>query len=163
MDDLETSEWKYAFQMCLDNHASNPNSDSPISRCYYKQVLAFLALINFIVMLWLMVMHKRRMNFMERIKSKKVWIYGVIATLDLLLFYYSFFYVKATIAQYLELAFSFLLSVSIFSILHLLFTKISRNVKNANRWSNASFYVMVMGIVINMVFCAYVYEKIGTI
>jgi hypothetical protein len=47
--------------------------------------------------------------------------------------------------------------------LHLLFTKISRNVKNANRWSNASFYVMVMGIVINMVFCAYVYEKIGTI
>jgi hypothetical protein len=64
------------------SYKENVNNLYPVSKCYYSVGLSGLALINFVIILWLIYMKSKVLSIGELIRSKMTMIYLMIGILD---------------------------------------------------------------------------------
>ena len=64
------------------SYKENVNNDYPVSKCYYYVGLSGLALINFVIILWLIYMKSKVLSLGELFRSKMTMIYLMIGILD---------------------------------------------------------------------------------
>jgi hypothetical protein len=64
------------------SYKENVDNDYPVSKCYYSVGLSVLALINFVIILWLIYMKSKVLSLGELFRSKMTMIYLMIGILD---------------------------------------------------------------------------------
>ena len=136
-----------------------------MSQCWGRQLLSFVALINSIIVAYLLINHclrKISQGLSNTIKSKKTVIYLLILILDTCKFYltinsclglfidYTFRFLTPILKQQFNMIYLYLQSFCIFFIIYFVMKKASKSLHNKKYWIKLTKKIFTIGILISL-------------